>query len=339
MDAIYNSHHRAHTTDRIRHNGSRYLSEEVPARANAIYRTLRRAAWITWLPIEDFGPAPILAVHSAPFVQFLQTAYQNNRLVRPHEEAVFPNAFAVRGSRLPPAGFAGQRGMYACDPDTPIVAGTWQAAYWSAQCALTGAGRVIRGSPGVYALCRPPGHHAAGDLYGGFCYLNNAAIAARWLSTHGRRVAILDIDYHHGNGTQEIFWADGQVFYGSLHVDPQLDYPYYWGSASERGAGPGRGSIDNHPLPLGTDDATYLRALEDVLATMRAFQPDVLVVSAGFDIVAGDPIGKFAITLDGLHATGRHIAALGYPTLIVQEGGYRIKALGVQARTFLSAFE
>ncbi len=205
----------------------------------------------------------------------------------------------------------------------------------------------------AYALCRPPGHHAAADLYGGFCYLNNAAIAARSLASEAgatrlppdkggavapTKMAILDIDYHHGNGTQEIFYADPSVLFCSLHAHPDDDYPYYWGEADERGEGAGEGYNRNWPLPQETDDAVYLAALDEALAVIRAFAPRYLVVSAGFDIAAGDPVGGFNVTREGFNAIGRRIAALSLPTTIVQEGGYLLETLGENAAAFLRAF-
>jgi len=184
-------------------------------------------------------------------------------------------------------------------------------------------------------LCRPPGHHAATDLYGGFCYLNNAAIAARHL---GSQVAILDIDYHHGNGTQEIFYSDPTILYCSLHADPDEDYPYFWGSASERGEGPGEGYNRNWPLPQKINDEDYLNTLDEALETISRFAPSYLVVSLGLDIGDGDPVGGFSISLEGFSQISQTIAVLNIPTLIVQEGGYLLDTLGQNATAFLQHF-
>jgi acetoin utilization deacetylase AcuC-like enzyme len=216
-----------------------------------------------------------------------------------------------------------------------VLAGTWEASYWAAQCALAGAARLRAGAPAAYALCRPPGHHAAADLYGGFCYLNNAAIAARAL---GEAVAILDIDYHHGNGTQMIFYEDPTVLFCSLHAHPDDDYPYYWGAAEERGAGRGLGFNHNWPLPPGTGDDVYLTALDEALGVIRRFEPRFVVVSAGFDTAPGDPVGGFSLSAAALAEVGRRIAALGRPTLIVQEGGYLLDRLAEYAVAFLRPF-
>jgi acetoin utilization deacetylase AcuC-like enzyme len=194
---------------------------------------------------------------------------------------------------------------------------------------------VRAGNRAAYALCRPPGHHAAADLYGGFCYLNNTAIAARSL---GKQVAILDIDYHHGNGTQLIFYDDAEVLFCSLHADPDDDYPYYWGGAGERGSGAGSGFNHNWPLPQNTGDEAYLTALDEALEVVAKFGPRYLIVSAGFDTIAGDPVGGFRLSMAGLRAVGLRIAALGVPVVIVQEGGYLLERLGESAVAFLSPF-
>jgi acetoin utilization deacetylase AcuC-like enzyme len=200
------------------------------------------------------------------------------------------------------------------------------------------------GTRAVYALCRPPGHHAAHDLYGGFCYLNNAAIAARYLQLSllpegGRtEIAILDFDYHHGNGTQALFYNDPTVLFSSLHADPENEYPYYWGHADERGVGAGEGFNLNYPLPLGTPDGPYLAALDQALAAIAKFDPRCLIVSAGFDIFTGDPVGGFKVTSAGIAQIGRAVAALDLPTLILQEGGYLREKLGENALAFLEQF-
>jgi len=292
---------------------------------------------------RDHGLAPILAVHDAGLISFLQNAFQGSRSAPNDDAPLFPSGyFAVRGWKRRPASWQHRAGYYAIDRDSPILAGTWTAAYWSAQAALTAAGLVRDGQRAAYALCRPPGHHASASQYGGYCYLNNAAIAARYLQGRGgARVAIVDIDYHHGNGTQEIFYADPTVLYCSLHADPDEEYPYFWGSAVELGSGAGFGTNRNWLLPAGCDDAAYLVALDEALAVVQAFQPSHLVISAGFDVVRGDPVvtnGGFHVTLDGLAQISQRLAALSLPTVIVQEGGYQIDRLGEMAVRFLRQF-
>ncbi|HLF28518.1 MAG TPA: histone deacetylase family protein [Anaerolineae bacterium] len=331
MRIVYTDKHRLHATDKIERAGQPFSSEEAPARADIILRAVQAARLGSIDAPDDHGLQPIRAIHESGFLDFLRDAYAESRT------PVFADYCAPRHARRKPIGLAGFKGYYAFGGDSPIAEGTWEAAYWSAQCALTAADRVRATGETTYALCRPPGHHAAVDLYGGFCYLNNAAIAARSL---GEKVAILDIDYHHGNGTQEIFYADPTVLYGSIHADPDAEYPYYWGAADEHGEGSGRGFNRNWPLPIGTDDENYLRTLDEALMAIGDYGPRYLVVSAGFDIVSGDPLGGFNITLDGLREIGRRIAALTQrvPTLIVQEGGYLLEQLGENAVAFLSAF-
>lgn len=331
MRIVYTDRHRLHNTDQVLQNGQPFLTEEVPARAEEILKAVRAAGLGDVIAPIDHGLDPILAVHDAGFVEFLRTAYAQEG------EPVFVSSFVARRNLHKPTSILGLKGFYAFGSDSPILEGTWEAAYWSAQCALTGASLIRSGERVAYALCRPPGHHAGIDLYGGVCYLNNAAIAARHL---GAPVAILDIDYHHGNGTQDIFYADPSVLYCSLHADPDVEYPYYWGGSDERGEGRGAGFNRNWSLPLGCDDATYLHALNEALATIRDFNPAYLIISAGFDTIAGDPWGGFRLTTDGLHETGRQIAALAQdtPALIVQEGGYLLERLGENAVAFLRAF-
>src|SRR5207249_4149140 len=207
--------------------------------------------------------------------------------------------------------------------------------------AITVAERVTGGERLAYGLCRPPGHHAARGMLGGYCYFNNAAIVAEWLRRQGgaRKVAILDIDYHHGNGTQQIFWERGDVLYVSLHADPARAFPYFSGHADETGAGAGKGRNRNFPLPAGTRITPYAAALEDACAIIAEFDPDApLVVSLGFDTYERDPIADLGLRTDDYARVGSMIAALGRPTVLLQEGGYAIDAIGANAVSFLSGF-
>ncbi len=342
MQIVASAHHRAHNT---RHTLPGYDSryDEVPQRAEAILDALHAATLGRTREPHDHGLAPILAVHDAGLIQFLQDAYPGSRAFAADETPLWPDGyFAVRGWRRRPAGWQQRAGYYAIDRDCPILAGTWTAAYWSAQTALTAASLVRAGEKTAYALCRPPGHHASASQYGGYCYLNNAAIAARYLQDGGARVAIVDIDYHHGNGTQEIFYADPAVLFCSLHADPDEEYPYFWGGAAELGSGAGLGYNRNWPLPAGASDVAYLAALDEVLAVVDHFRPAFLVISAGFDLLQGDPVatsGGSGVTLGGLGQIGRRLAELGVPTVIVQEGGYSLDKLGEAAVCFLREFD
>lgn len=339
MKTVYSERHKQHNTDQVQVEGHPFVTEETPARAEILLAAAGRLGAV--IAPSDHGLEPILAVHDADYVGFLRSAYAEIAALHPGAapEPVFTWTFATRHTGRKPRSVRGLLGWYAFGWGSPILEGTWPAAYWSAQCALTAADLVRGGERTAYALCRPPGHHAGRDLYGGFCYLNNAAIAARYLQPG--RIAILDVDYHHGNGTQAIFYADPSVLYCSLHAHPDDDYPYYWGEAGERGEGPGVGLNRNWPLAQGTDDAGYLAALDEALAAIGGFGPDALVVSAGFDIAAGDPAGGFSVTAGGLGEIGRRIAGLraeGTPIVLVQEGGYRLETLERDATAFLGAF-
>jgi acetoin utilization deacetylase AcuC-like enzyme len=337
MHIVYTDQHKRHTTDEVCFEGHPFVTEEIPARMEIILRAVQTVQLGPVVPPTDHGIEPILAVHDTGFVDFLRTVYAENADLNNKAAPVFAQTFAVRRNGRKPKSCLGLIGYYAFGWGTPILEGTWEAAYWAVQCALSAADHVRSGERVAYALCRPPGHHAAADLYGGFCYLNNAAVAARYLQADGR-VAVLDIDYHHGNGTQEIFYADPSVMFCSLHAHPDDDYPFYWGEVGELGEGPGDGYNRNWPLPQGTDDKTYLNALEAALAAIREFAPRYLVVSAGFDMVADDPVGGFCVSAEGLRQIGQRIAGLGLPTAIVQEGGYLLESLGENTVAFLQAF-
>ncbi len=279
---------------------------------------------------DDFSLGPIAAVHSGGLLELLQTAYADFARLPEGPRPVIPDTFPVRDKGRydhVPRSIWARLGHYCTDTLTPILPDTWRAAYASAQTALAAAEALAAGAPLAYALCRPPGHHAYRDLYGGYCYLNNAAITAEWLAGHGRRVAILDIDYHHGNGTQAIFYERADVFFCSLHADPEDEYPYYSGYARETGRGAGLGHTLNLPLPLDTDETTYLRALDVALRAVEEHAPDALILSLGFDTLAGDPHGGLRLSPASFRPIGRALAAPGRPLLLVQEGGYLLPAL------------
>ena len=242
----------------------------------------------------------------------------------------------LRGHGRRPSRLRAQAGYYGIDT-TPLTPGAWDPALGSASAALAGAAALLTGDSSAYALCRPPGHHAGRDYFGGYCYLNNAALAAIHLASQGR-VALIDIDYHHGNGTQDIFYASADVLFISLHADPAYQYPLYWGYADERGEDEGEDLTRNFPLPPGTDDAAYLAALDAGLTLIADFDPSYLIVSAGLDIYRGDPLGDWEITQEGLQQIGARIAAMALPTLLVQEGGYDLDDLGANVRRLLAGF-
>jgi acetoin utilization deacetylase AcuC-like enzyme len=239
-----------------------------------------------------------------------------------------------------PRSIGGRAGHWAFDTSSPILAGTYGAARSAVDVALTALDGVLDGATAIYGLCRPPGHHAARAMYGGYCFFNNAAIAAQAAAARtAEPVAILDLDYHHGNGTQQIFWRRGDVLYASLHADPDYQYPYYLGRADETGEGEGAGTNLNLPLPPGTGNAAYLDALDAALERIGGFGGSLLVVSLGFDTYAHDPICDFALTTDVYHEIGRRVAGTGRRMVILQEGGSYRPALGENARAWLRGVE
>jgi acetoin utilization deacetylase AcuC-like enzyme len=313
---------------------------EVPGRIDAILRALGTLAELRQAPA--CSDDALLAVHDAGMLEVLREAYTRHRAETGRIGPVVPDTMNLgRGPRpaggsprRPPRALLGRLGWYAFDAQTPITEGTWQAARGAASCAIAAAAAVAAGAPLAYAAIRPPGHHAGPDFYGGYGFLNNAALAARALLPSRDRVAILDVDYHHGNGTQEVFYEDPHVLYVSLHADPDHAYPYYWGRADETGAGPGVGSTRNFPLPLGTAEPEYLAALDQAIATVRAFAPGALVVSLGTDVYEGDPVGTFALSFGAFARIGERMARLRLPTVVVNEGGYSLSGIGTCVRRF-----
>lgn len=292
-----------------------------------------------WEPARDHGETALLAVHDPRYLAFLRRAHAD-WLADGRSGDAIGYAFPVVGRRPLALGrIDADLGAFSFDAGTPIAAGTWEAAWWGAQTALTALDAVLAGAPAAFAGCRPPGHHAGRDYMGGYCYLNNAAIAARAAQAQGHaRIAILDIDYHHGNGTQDIFLADPSVFFASIHADPATDYPFYWGHADERGDSAGAGTTLNLPLPRGTDITAYLPALDRALAAIAGFGATLLVVSFGADTYERDPISHFRLTRVDYGVLAERIAALGLPTLIVMEGGYAVADLPANVGAFLAGF-
>jgi acetoin utilization deacetylase AcuC-like enzyme len=287
----------------------------------------------------DHGEAPLLRVHTTAYLDFLKSAHAEWRAAGREGDAI-PYSFPVVGRRpLRLDRIDAKLGLHSYDTSTPFTADTWTSSYWNAQTALSALGAVLGGERHAFALCRPPGHHCGADYAGGYCYLNNAAIAAEAAITAGHsRVAILDIDYHHGNGTQDIFYDRGDVLFVSIHADPGGDYPFFWGHADETGKGAGEGATLNLPLPRGTALAAFGNALDQALERIAAFAPDLLICCYGADTYAGDPISYFAVETADYPVLAARIASLALPTLIVMEGGYAVDALGANVAAFLSGF-
>jgi len=317
---------------------------ESPERATVIRAALLETGDYALTAPEDHGPDPIAAVHELELIDLVEHAWTDALAAgRDPSRPLLPDTFLLReyAGRMPlidlPIGRHDRLGAYCFDTATPIVAGTAGAARAAVDIGLTALDLVLDGAPLAYGLCRPPGHHAGRNLIGGYCFFNNAAVVAEAVLARGaERVAILDVDFHHGNGTQQIFWERGDVLYVSLHGDPRGIYPYYSGYAPERGAGDGLGTTLNLPLPPGTDGAGYLATLAEGLDAIRDFDADApLVVSLGFDAYHADPICNLALQTDDYRRIGEAIAGLAMPVVALQEGGYAVEALGANAVAFL----
>jgi acetoin utilization deacetylase AcuC-like enzyme len=340
MQAVYSPLHARHAGGVELYRGALIPTFETPERAEIIRAALAAAGHALVAP-RDIPESRLHGIHDAEFVEFLRGAF-----ARWHAEGreghVIPSGFPARGLRRDrrPAGISGSLGYFAFDASTPIVAGTWDAALAAARCAMTAAAIVAEGARAAYALCRPPGHHAARSTYGGYCYLNNAALAAQSLLDAGcRRVSVIDVDYHHGNGTQEIFWERDDVQFVSLHGDPETEYPWFMGYADERGAGRGEGFTLNLPLPAGTGWDAYREAFGTALDAVTRYAPDAVVVSLGVDTFAGDPISSFKLESRHYPRIGERLAALGVPAVLVQEGGYAVAEIGDNVAGVLAAFD
>jgi acetoin utilization deacetylase AcuC-like enzyme len=314
---------------------------EVPARAEALLLACRRMGLDIAAP-PALQPAALRTVHDAGYLAFLSRAAADWAALPGTASEALPNTFpspeALASGGRRPAGLVGQVGWYSADLAGPIGPHTWQASLAAAAGALAAADCVAAGSD-AYALARPPGHHAYPARASGHCYLNNAALAAERLRSAGAaRVAVLDIDSHHGNGTQGVFWQRPDVLFVSVHGDPDNYYPWFTGHAEERGAGAGEGANLNLPLPLGTGDAGWLAAIDTGLAAIRRFGADALVLSLGFDASRDEPLNALAVTEDGFARAGAAIGALHRPTAIVQEGGYNLTLIGTLLERFLAGF-
>lgn len=341
MKTIYTDHHRLQHGQAELIDGQLLPCFEKPERADLIIARVRDSGLGPVLEPENFGTTPLARVHAPHYLRFLETAW--DAWVQEHGEYdALPLNWPVRGMRsdIEPDAIDGKLSYFSFDAGTPITAGTWRAVTGAAHVALTGQRLVAGGERAVFALCRPPGHHAASDYYGGYCFLNNAAIAAQaFLDRGAARVAILDIDYHHGNGTQSIFYDRDDVLFLSLHGDPRQEFPYFLGHADETGTGRGEGFNVNYPLPWGSDFTTWSAALDDACRRIGDYAPDALVISLGVDTYKDDPISRFRLDGDAYPRIGERLARLGLPTLFVMEGGYAVEAIGVNAVNVLNGFE
>lgn len=308
---IYSKNHEGHNPPYEIYDGKLEPFAEKAERLTSIVKTLRENGIKKLYNPSRFPISHINKIHQKEYIDFIRR--RSHQLKK--NEILYPSYFIM-------------------DTYTPITSKTWKAASSSVNVALTGAKYILDGEKTTYAICRPPGHHAESKNMGGYCYFNNASIAADYLSKHGK-VAILDIDVHHGNGTQNIFYTRSDVLYVSIHANPREKFPYSSGFKLEKGAGKGLGFNKNYPLPLGTTDKQYFPILLMALNDIQNFKPRFFIISAGFDTYEKDPIGGFKLTIPFYKTIGEKIANLKLPTLIIQEGGYNIQDLGKIVITFL----
>jgi acetoin utilization deacetylase AcuC-like enzyme len=352
MQVVYSPIHLGHDITVEAFMGLSVPANEVAERAERIRTALDADGGFPRVEPSQHGEAPITAVHDPALVRFLEVAWSELRRQGPPRAFLsadtYPNRAmfdgmsdsAVMSLVREPLHIGGRAGFWGLDSAAPLVTGTYVAARAAVDVALTTMDLVLNGATAAYGLCRPPGHHAARAMYGGYCFFNNAAIAAEAIvRATGERVAILDVDYHHGNGSQQIFWRRGDVRYTSIHADPDRAYPYFLGRAEETGEGEGAGENLNIPLRAGATNEEYLVALDRALEAITAVPGSVIVVSLGFDSYGLDPIGDFALTTDVYHEVGRRTAATGRRLVIVQEGGYHRPSLGENARAWLRGAE
>jgi acetoin utilization deacetylase AcuC-like enzyme len=344
LHVVYSEDHELHAPIYDFDDGRLLPYVEAPIRARNILSQLSAHDFTKRHEINEMITEDKLAeTHSMDLIVHIKNTSKKaaSRESNGHEKDIylFPYLFPIRNymhSKL--VNSEDDRGCFAFDTYAPIGKGTWNAVRSSASVALKSANMLLSNkSEPVYAICRPPGHHAGIDYMGGYCYLNNAAIAANHLKKTGK-VAIIDIDYHHGNGTQEIFWNDNQVFFGSIHGDPFEDYPNFSGYAEEKGGTNALNTNLNIPLPLHSDDNRYLAALNDMINAVAQFEPDWLIVSTGFDTRKDDPVGNFDLTQNAYHQIGQAFSEMQLPTLFIQEGGYIPEEIGYLAEQLVKGF-
>lgn len=342
MLTVYSDDHQLHDSKFELYGGILVPPHEMPRRMDMVLNRVKSEGLGDVIGPDDFGMGPIECIHDKDFLTFLETAWDEWSAIEGYEGEVIPTVWPSRrlnATRIPDFP-EGKAGYYALSAETSINAGTWKASYTSAQVALTAQKIVADGARAAFGLCRPPGHHAAADMYGGFCFLNNAAIAAQvFLDQGASKVAVIDPDFHHGNGTQSIFYDRGDVFYVSVHGDPNDSFPHFLGWADETGAGAGEGCNANYPLPPGTGFDEWFAAFEDGCRKVTAFGAEALVISLGVDTYKDDPISFFKLDCPDYVTIGKRIAEMELPTVFLMEGGYAVEEIGINAVNVLSGFD
>jgi acetoin utilization deacetylase AcuC-like enzyme len=340
MKTVYSDKHRLHDPKAEFAGGRLIPTFEMPRRAEMVLTRVEEVKLGPVIAPVAYGLPAIARVHDPALTEFIESGHDEWRRAYGDSDAI-PAVWIGPGMRRKLPNRIGARfGYYCFDAATPLTATSWQAAKTAADVAVTGHRQLVHGQRAAFALCRPPGHHAGRDFYGGYCFLNNAAIAAQAFRDGGApRVAVLDVDFHHGNGTQEIFYRRSDVLYCSLHGHPEDEYPYFSGFADETGEGDGAGFNHNYPLRPGTAWDTYRPALADALAQIVHFGPDALVVSLGVDTYERDPISSFKLKSADYLRIGELIAGLKRPTLFIMEGGYAVEEIGLNAVNVLTGFE
>jgi acetoin utilization deacetylase AcuC-like enzyme len=342
MIVFFSPKHELHAPEFEFFRGERVPCFESPSRAGFVLQEITARGHTVRAPASDSRHL-LTQIHAPRYLSFLESAWAQWIALDPANaiSQPFPSVWPIRTLRsdVEPTNFIARLGLYSMDNGTPLVEGSWAAAKAGADSAASAAELLSSGERAAFCATRPPGHHAGTDFMGGYCFLNNAAVAAQGLLAGGcKRIAILDVDYHHGNGTQSIFYDRADVFVVSIHGDPHTEYPFYLGHADEIGAGAGRGFNLNLPLPAGTSARNWFAALEVACAQVERHRADALVVSLGLDTFSGDPISKFALTTDDFRTLGARLKKLALPTLFILEGGYAAAELGVNAANVLDAF-
>lgn len=341
MKTVYSNLHRQQDAEAEFIRGKRVPSFEGPRRAELVLARIEEAFGLeSVVDRREFSLQPLCKVHDEQMVSFL-SEFWPRWLEENGAIDAFPNAWPPpRAHRMQTHRIGAELGRFCVDMSSPLMEGTWRAASAGVDVALTAQALVSEGDRAAFALCRPPGHHAGRDYFGGYCFLNNAAIAAQSFIDQGAsRIAVLDVDYHHGNGTQDIFYDRGDVLCVSIHADPANEYPYYLGYVDEIGEGPGAEANCNLPLPWGSDYATYGEALAAGVSRIQQFGAEAVVISLGVDTFESDPISRFKLRSDDFLYLGKTIAKLNLPTVFVMEGGYAVEAIGLNVVNVLSGFE